>query len=72
MSRLEELKAAKELVWESIQVADPEKRAPLVNQWRALESTIASLEGSSGKKGDPIDELAARRAARGGATASSG
>ena len=72
MDRLEELRAAKELLWVSILESDADKRAPLFNQWRALEATIADLVGGSVEKGDPIDELAARRAARGGATAASG
>lgn len=68
MSRLDDLRTARDLMWQSIQVADPEKRAPLMNQWRALEATIANLSADAEKAGDPIDEIAARRAARGGAT----
>lgn len=68
MSRIEDLKRARDLMWESIEAADPDKRAPLMNQWRALELTIASLSAKTDKAGDPIDEIAARRAARGGAT----
>lgn len=59
-------------MWASIEAADADKRAPLMNQWRALESTIAELEAESGKVADPVDEIAARRAARGGATARPG
>ena len=66
--RLDELKQAKAFVWDSIQQSDPEKRAPLVNQWRALEAKIAELSAESVKAGDLIDEIAARRSARGGAT----
>lgn len=69
MARIDDLKSARDVMWESISEADPEKRAPLMNQWRALEATIASLESESGKVADPVDEIAARRAARGGATA---
>jgi len=72
MARVDELKAARDLMWQSIVEADADKRAPLMNQWRALEATIAELEMSSGKSGDPVDEIAARRAARGGATARPG
>lgn len=66
--RATELADMKTLVLESIQAADPDKRAPLVNQWRALEASIAELAAGEEKPGDPVDEVAARRAARGGAT----
>lgn len=69
MSRLDELRASKALMWESLQMTIPEKRAPLMAQWRALEKEIAELSADTGKAGDPIDEIAARRTARGGATA---
>lgn len=69
MSRIDELKSKRDFMWESMQQADPDKRAPLMNQWRALDATIADLESATEKAGDPIDEIAARRAARGGATA---
>lgn len=72
MSRLDELKAARDVMWDSMAASDPEKRAPLMNQWRALELTIAELESKTNKVGDPVDEIAARRAARGGSTARSG
>lgn len=69
--RLARLQSMQELVAASILAADPDKRAPLVNQWRALEQTIHSLSEPEKKGGsvDPVDEVAARRAARGGATA---
>ena len=69
MARLDDLKSALALMWESIEVADPEKRAPLMNQWRALEVTISEIESQVGKAGDPVDEISARRSARGGSTA---
>jgi len=70
VSRLEDLTAARDVMWASIQEAPADKRAPLMAQWRALEKDIADLAGESEKKaGDPIDEVAARRSARGGATA---
>lgn len=69
MTRIDELKKARDVMWDSISEADPDKRAPLMNQWRALEATIAELESQKQKTGDPLDEIAARRAARGGATA---
>ena len=71
MARMDDLVAAREVMWESISEADADKRAPLMSQWRALEATIADLDSKSGKVGDPVDEISARRAARGGATARS-
>ena len=72
MSRLEDLRAARDVMWDSITAADPDKRAPLMNQWRALEATIAELAVVADKVGDPVDEIAARRTARGGSTARPG
>lgn len=72
MSRLDDLKLARDLMWDSIAEAPAPNRAPLMNQWRALESTIAELESKSEKAGDPVDEIAARRSARGGSTARPG
>lgn len=72
MARIDDLKAARDLMWASIQAADADKRAPLMNQWRALEATIAALDAEAEKAGDPVDEIAARRAARGGSTARPG
>jgi hypothetical protein len=69
VSRLDDLQRAQEVMWSSITAADPDKRAPLMNQWRALEASIAELKSQSGKTGDPVDEIAARRSARGGGTA---
>lgn len=72
VSRLDGLREARDLMWDSMSAVDPDKRAPLMNQWRALEVSIADLVALSGKAGDPVDEIAARRAARGGATARPG
>jgi len=72
MSRVDDLREKRDFMWVSIQEADADKRAPLMNQWRALEASIAELESKAEKAGDPLDEIAARRAARGGATARPG
>lgn len=72
MARIDDLKAKRDFVWESVQACDVDKRAPLINQWRALDATIAELDGKAVKAGDPVDEIAARRSARGGATARAG
>ena len=69
VARVDDLTAARDLMWASIVESDPDKRAPLMNQWRALEAAIAELAKDSEKTGDPIDEIAARRSARGGSTA---
>jgi len=66
------LEALGEVLWASIQAADPEKRAPLAAQYRATLSELADLDGKKGGKVDPLDEIAARRAARGGAAAGKG
>lgn len=69
--RLTELEAAKDLIWSSMLEVNPdypEKRAALMAQWRALEADVAKLQAEVGKAGDPVDEIAARRTARGGAT----
>lgn len=54
------------IVWESVEVCDPERRAPLVNQWRALSAEIAELEKAEAPadRGTPLDELRKRRDAR--------
>lgn len=66
-TRLEDLNDMRDLIWESVKQADPDKRAPL---FARLESVIEQIEklSPSAKAGDPLDEIAARRSARGGAT----
>lgn len=68
-SRLDELEQLRGLLWESIREAPADKRAPLAAR---LESVLEQIESLSpaGKVGDPVDEVAKRRAARrSGATA---
>lgn len=50
---------------ESIDDAPADKRAPLMGQVRAILAELDELELKAAKGGDPIDELASRRAARG-------
>ena len=69
MSRLDDLRSARAFMWESMEKSLPDRRAALMAQWRALDEQVAALESEEGAAGDPIDEIAARRAARGGATA---
>ena len=49
----------------SIEAASPDKRAPLIGQVRAILAELDDLKTKAAKGGDPIDELASRRAARG-------
>ena len=69
-TRLADLQAMRELLWDSVMQADPDKRAPL---FARLESVIEQIERLSpqAKAGDPIDEIAKRRAARGAGSAKS-
>ncbi len=65
--RLADLERLREVLWESLEAADPEKRAPLAAR---IESVLVQIETLTpqAKAGDPVDEIAARRSARGGAT----
>lgn len=65
--RLAELRRLYEIALASIGDADPDKRAPLIARAESIAKQIDDLTPSE-KAGDPIDEIAARRAARGGAT----
>lgn len=67
--RLESLRSLAALLWESLGVCPEDKRAPLAAQFRATLAELDQLEREAGKVADPVDEIAARRAARGGATA---
>lgn len=68
-NRLDKLRLLEDLTLSSINAADVDKRAPLINQMRSILLEIAELESKAQKAGDPLDEIAARRAERGGATA---
>ena len=65
--RLAELRELYEIARRSIDAADPEKRAPLIARAESIAKQIAELAPTE-QAGDSIDEIAARRAARGGAT----
>ena len=69
-ARLDDLAAMRELLWTSLSEADPDKRAPLFSR---LESVIEQIDALSpnAKAGDPVDEIAKRRSARGAVTAES-
>lgn len=65
MARLDDLNWLLEIVRSSIEESDPEKRAPLVAQMRAVSAEIDSLSaGDVGERNGLIDfqqELAKRR-----------
>ena len=67
--RLSKLHALEPVVLESIAYAPVDKRAALVAQYRQLLAEIDTLEANVMKAGDPVDEIAARRAARGAVAA---
>lgn len=68
MSQAAELRAAADLAWESAQEAPADKRAPLIAQYRAALADLAKIADET-KTGDPVDEIAQRRAARRAGTA---
>lgn len=68
--RATELRELYAIARESITAADPEKRAPLIARAESIALQIEALTPTE-KAGDPVDEIAARRSARGGATARS-
>ena len=70
--RLSDLERLRDLLWESLSDATADKRAPLAAQYRATLSELEALSKDVGKAGDPLDEIAARRSARGVATAGKG
>lgn len=68
MSQADELRAAADLAWASAQEAPADKRAPLLAQYRAALADLAKVADET-KTGDPVDEIAQRRAARRAGTA---
>lgn len=62
-SQLENLEALLALLWESLGTADADKRASLAREYRATLDKVETLR-SANKVGDPVDEVANRRAAR--------
>lgn len=71
MARIDDLNDMRELLWESVKQADPDKRAPLFARLESVVAQIESLEPPTEKAGDPVDEIAKRRTARGAGTATS-
>ena len=66
--RTSALKALADVLATSILAATEDKRAPLAARLTDVLEQIEKLTPAE-KAGDPIDEIAARRSARGGATA---
>lgn len=66
--RLTELRSLYAVTRESISAADPEKRAPLIARAESIAQQIEALAPAEAK-GDDVDEIAARRAARRSGTA---
>lgn len=64
----EKLDALLRLLWSSLNEAEPDKRASLAREYRQTLEKLETLKGKT-KAGDPIDEVAARRAARRSGTA---
>lgn len=62
-SQLENLEALLALLWESLETADADKRGALAREYRATLEKVESLRAAN-KVGDPVDEVANRRAAR--------
>lgn len=69
-ARLDDLKDMRDLLWESVRQADPDKRAPLFARLESVIEQIDSLSPNE-KAGDPVDEIAKRRAARGASASTS-
>jgi len=69
-SRLATLQALRDVLAASIIAADPDKRAPLAARLTDVLEQIEKLTPTS-KAGDPVDEIAKRRTARGAGSAKS-
>jgi len=64
-SRLEGLKALRDVTAGAIEEVDPHLRAPLIRQLTIILGEIFELEGEKPQeKGSVLDDLAARREAR--------
>ena len=71
-NRQQELQWLAGVLKASIEDAPPDRRGPLASQFRATLAELNALTEQASKKEpeiDPFDELAARRAARGGTSA---
>lgn len=70
VSRLSRLEAARDLLEAAQGQVDPDKLPAVVREYRAVMAEIDELvKAQPAVKGTPLDELQARRADRGAATA---
>ena len=69
-NRLQTLEALRDVLAVSISEADPDKRAPLAARLTDVLEQIERLSPVE-KVGDPVDEIAKRRSARGAGSAKS-
>lgn len=68
--QLKALRSLRDILAREIDACDSLRDlASLSARFESVVAKIAGLAADSEKKGDPIDEIAARRTARGGATA---
>jgi hypothetical protein len=71
MNMRDDLADLKAILWASLEDAEPDKRASLAREYRTTVEKLAALDqGAKKEAGDPIDELASRRAARTGRSGS--
>ena len=65
MSRLDDLREMRALLFDAVEEVDLDKRASTVAELRRVVKEIDELEAAAGdQKGSVLDELTARRAAR--------
>ena len=64
MSLLEELEGLRDLLWDSLGDSPADKRGTLAREYRSTLEKIQELKKKQNEAGDPIDELANRRASR--------
>lgn len=71
--RLKALQDLRDLIATQLDLTDSARDiAALAARFQSVLSEIEALDNASGKAGDPVDEIAARRSARGGSTARPG
>jgi len=68
-TRLKTLLWLSEETRDAVEAAPVDKKAPLIAQMRGIAAEIAEVSKDAGKTGDPVDEISARRVARGSSTA---
>lgn len=64
MSLLEEMEGLRDLLWDSLEDSPADKRGTLAREYRSTVEKIQELKKKQNEAGDPIDELANRRASR--------